>query len=771
MKKITFVKHLSFFIALFCAVNFGFGQSQIIISQYIETNSGSTPKGIEIYNVSGSDIVFSPTNNLQVYWGNNGATCINLPGTNITTGTLLANEVWVIGTTDLVTYASTNGLNLSGILDYTFIFNGDDALQLYLGGILQDAFGTCGSDPGTSWSGSGVSTANNNLQIIDGLCNGETTGWTDPSTRFTQIANGSTMTGFGNAPALCCVNASTWTSSGWSDGTPTINTSATIDYLYNTGTNGSFKACSLTINPLVTLTVNNGTYVEVENDVNVSGEIYVDTQGAFVQNDDSGSFNLVDSGTASVYKETAAKQEWYYYTYWSSPVEDETVDGAFPFTSTDRRFLFNASIYLDINGDGIDDVNGWQIAAADDPLIPGVGYAATAGPFHIPGATDSADFIGAFNTGDIPTSIFHNPSNPESWNLIGNPYPCAIDFNAFYDANSSIIEGVAYYWSQASLPDAANPGNEVLNFSQNDYAMYSYGAVAGVMGASGVEPTPFIPSAQSFFVEGKTNDIVTFTNAMRMADGLSNNLFFKTTNTKSKATSSANKLWINLTSDNGVFCQTLIAYVDGATNGNDGATYDAPKLPTNGINAVLYSTIDDSNKNFAIQCKDVNSINEDEVINLGFKTTINVATLYKLSVAKLQGAFLTNSPIYLIDNLLNKVHDLSVCDYTFTSAVGEFNSRFEIAFTNKALSVNDVQLNTRAFKIVELQDDLVQFNTNNNLTIKAVNIYDLLGRELYRFKGENTSETYRLSNLNNTVYIAKVALSDGTVVTKKAVKK
>ena len=29
MKKITFVKHLSFFIALFCAVNFGFGQTTL----------------------------------------------------------------------------------------------------------------------------------------------------------------------------------------------------------------------------------------------------------------------------------------------------------------------------------------------------------------------------------------------------------------------------------------------------------------------------------------------------------------------------------------------------------------------------------------------------------------------------------------------------------------------------------------------------------------------------------------------------------------------
>lgn len=52
--------------------DFGFGQSEIMISQYIETSFGSTPKGIEIHNISGSDIVFSATNNLQVYQGTNG---------------------------------------------------------------------------------------------------------------------------------------------------------------------------------------------------------------------------------------------------------------------------------------------------------------------------------------------------------------------------------------------------------------------------------------------------------------------------------------------------------------------------------------------------------------------------------------------------------------------------------------------------------------------------------------------------------------------------
>lgn len=179
------------------------GQSSIIISQYIETNSGSTPKGIEILNVSGTDIVFSPSNNLQIFQGTNGGSCTALSSTNVTSGTLAANEVWVIGTSDLTTYATNNGANLSGTTTYAFDFNGDDALQLRLGGVIQDVFGTCGSDPGTSWSGSGVSTANENIAIISGTCTGDTDGWTDPSTRFVGISVGSTMTDFGSIDYSC----------------------------------------------------------------------------------------------------------------------------------------------------------------------------------------------------------------------------------------------------------------------------------------------------------------------------------------------------------------------------------------------------------------------------------------------------------------------------------------------------------------------------------------------------------------------------------------
>jgi hypothetical protein len=70
-----------------------------------------------------------------------------------------------------------------------------------------------------------------------------------------------------------------------------------------------------------------------------------------------------------------------------------------------------------------------------------------------------------------------------------------------------------------------------------------------------------------------------------------------------------------------------------------------------------------------------------------------------------------------------------------------------------------------------LEDNQVQFTTSDNLNIKAVKIFDLLGRQLYNFKGNNSTETYTLSNLSSTVYIAKVELSNGAIVTKKAIKK
>ncbi|RSK41681.1 InlB B-repeat-containing protein [Mangrovimonas spongiae] len=211
-------------IAFLSLILSGFGQSDIIISQYIETDSGSAPKGIEVMNISGSDITFTTDNSLEVFQGTNGSGCNNIAAAETTSGTLRAGEVWVIGTNNLVTYAINNGTDLSGTTEYGFSFNGDDALQIRLAGVIQDQFGVCGSDPGSSWANNDVSTANNNLQILPSICDGDTDGWIDPSLRFEEISIGSTMTGFGNSSSICLTSDNTITVTQATGGTITPGT-------------------------------------------------------------------------------------------------------------------------------------------------------------------------------------------------------------------------------------------------------------------------------------------------------------------------------------------------------------------------------------------------------------------------------------------------------------------------------------------------------------------------------------------------------------------
>ena len=628
--------------------------------------------------------------------------------------------------------------------------------------------------------------------------------------------------GFGQ----CSTATATWNGSewSWSDGTttntlPTIGATlqVVIDGPYNTGSvapQGSFSACNLTISSTGSLTIADNTYVEVENNLTVgaSGIIDVQPYGAFVQNDDSS--HVINNGTMSVDKITAPMDAWYEYTYWSSPVEGETFENAINQSEPSRRYIFSGQNFLDataeVNNDGAtdpgqddidDDGDAWQWVSGSTEMIAGVGYATTMGEDFFIGPPMSPlpyefrfTFTGDFNNGEYIVPIYRNDSelDDNNWNMIGNPYPSAIDVDLFFNVNvidiptgnppmppTGAIDGTIYLWSQNAAPSALANGSNALNFSDSDYAVIN--GASETAGGDGILPERFIPSGQAFFVSMSndavanletgtvhTSDVI-FRNNMRVANTTANSQFFKNTNSKGNA--KPNKLWINLTSDQGTFNQTAIAYVEGATNNFDGTYFDAPKPSAIVTAAILYTNIDGSNKKFTIQGKAEHSINQDEIINLGFKTNTDVSTLLTLSIDHLEGDFLTGNTIYLKDNLLNTLHDLSASNYTFTSDVGEFNTRFEIVFSANALSVNDIAADANALKISELQDDQVQFSTSNNLSIKSVRIYDLLGRQLYNLRGNRSIEVYNLSNLSSAVFIAKIELSNGAIITKKAIKK
>jgi hypothetical protein len=622
------------------------------------------------------------------------------------------------------------------------------------------------------------------------------------------------------------IPTTTWTGT-WSS-PPADYKIAIIDADYNTviGTGGqtSFEACSLIINTGNTLSISNNTYVNVVNNVTNYGTIDIQTQGSFIQQGDgaaAGTFTNSGAGIANVAKTTAtfdSNISQINYTYWSSPVNDpsnpgfgEDISSVFPTPVGNRKYYFTAQNYIDsfietannndnstLGQDDIDDnSDDWTFASGAMEI--GRGYAVTtSAPPPMPGNYSDAStvFSGALNTGDIIVPLYKNNNeiNDNNWNFIGNPYPSAISVDDFFSANiddvplnppvNGLTEGAIFLWSQSVAPDTNNNGNENVNFAQSDYAIIN--RVTATAGTSGITPSRYIPSGQGFFValtenlgtnvNSVTTGNVVFTNSMRRTGN--NTQFFEAFDASEDITTSfsnniyeKNILWLNMSSDNGVFSQIALAYVNGATDAYDGWSYDTPRNLSTGTYATLYSIIYSSDRQFAIQGKSPESLTLDEVIPLGFDTSIDEATLYKLSIAQLEGNFLSQNDIFIKDNLLNKTHNLKESDYSFTSEVGEFKDRFEIVFTSETLDINEAKFDSKSLQIIELSNGDVQFKLFSQFEMESIEITDLLGRTLYKLEAQGNSQTFSLNNLSQATYLAKVKLSNGKVITKKAIKR
>lgn len=584
-----------------------------------------------------------------------------------------------------------------------------------------------------------------------------------------------------------------WDSNTWSS-SPDINKLVVINDDYNTNAQTSFEACNLIVNAGSTLTVANTYYVEVENNAVVKGNLNVQSQGSFIQNDNAGTFTHSGTGTSQVTKLTAPLATLYTYTYWSSPVKDALIGTALFTTNPNRRYYFEASNFLDehtdetTNGipDDIDD-NGddWQLAVATNIMEVGRGYASTHTNIgFVSGNSYGYIFPGEFNTGTILEPLSNNPANTANhWNLVGNPYPSAIRVrgaNSLFSENTGIINYEVYMWSQYRAPLGTNPGNEGLNFSQDDYITINNTGPVGngsdLDGDGNVDvPDENIPSGQSFFVSSlPPASNLTFTNSMRISGDDANDQFFgsnDSTQETNNVTYSNERLWLNLVSDNGAANQLLVGYINGASDNIDSG-YDTKRNLTANSSTIIYTGINDiSNEKFVIQAKDINSINKDEFIPVGFKTNINVPTIFTFSLIKYEGSFLESNTVYLKDKLLNKTHNLKTSDYSFTSEVGEFNDRFEIVFTEDALSLGEVKIDNNTLQIIELQNGDVQFKVSSQFEMKSIEIVDLLGRTLYKLDAQGNSQTFSLSNLSQATYIAKVELTNGYVITKKALKR
>ncbi len=530
------------------------------------------------------------------------------------------------------------------------------------------------------------------------------------------------------------VSSSTWESGSWSNGVPSSTDKVVINGYYDMTANTSINSCECEIMPGATLTIGIDQYLKVENNIVNNGTIIIEENGALIQT--SSSATITGSGNYIVRRNSSSVPSQYVFTYWSSPLTNSTLN----------EVVSNAGLYYGFDGAS----QTYELLSQTSSMTAGKGYL-TQGPTDAsyPG-TYTAVFTGStFNNGDIDVTLGYNDDadTDNDWNLLGNPYPSAIDADAFIAANSN-IGGTLYFWSNNT--DAST----TQNFSQNDYVTWN--ATGGTAGCGGcVAPTGAIATGQGFFAQALSASDVTFTNAIR--DNGNNNNFYRDANVE-------DKIWLNFSGSN-AFSQILIGFLDKATDDED-RLYDGRRLD-GGANAAFYSILDD----ISLGTQGKSSLKENEEIPLGVQ--LNVTGDFKISIEKYQG-HLEDSEIYLKDLLLGIEHDLKVSDYEVTlDETGRIDDRFVLKIVTSAdvLGIEDVD-NSNDLIIADHGNEL-EVKTLDNAIIKDLFIYNILGQEVFTSR-KSTGTSVMIPGRNvrkNTVTIVKAVLETGQIKTMKFFRK
>lgn len=490
-----------------------------------------------------------------------------------------------------------------------------------------------------------------------------------------------------------------------------------------------------------TLTIED--FVEVE----PAGIFHIENSGSLIQIN-----NVANTGSLTMDRD-AVTNNILDYVYWSTPVDGFVVDNITP--SSSYVYQWEPTVATAYAGDfGI-----WT--AASGAMTTGRGYI-------IRGSSGISTFDGVPNNGDITTPIsrstyqggtYAGPTatlvteDDDNWNLLGNPYPSALSADDFLTVNNTHLEQFVKIWTHGIDPAAiADPFYQdfLFNYDVADYITYN--ALGGTQ--SGFDG--YIGAGQGFFVlmtdAASTSENVTFNNSMR-SNTYRNDQFYRTSNEVEK-----HRIWLKLVSPTGSSSDALVGYVTDASDDLD-AKYDAISAREKAT-FELYSVIKDDS--YAIQGRSL-PFNDSDLVPLGVVVPQN--GIYTIAINNTDGLFSEDQNIYLEDLELGIVYDLKAAPYTFMANSGRYNNRFVLRYTNESSKANSFEDNS----VFVYTNELININSQN-VKLKEVTVYDLLGRNLYSNSNVNQTEiSIQQISPTQSGLIINVTLVNGQTKTFKVI--
>lgn len=528
-----------------------------------------------------------------------------------------------------------------------------------------------------------------------------------------------------------------WNGTSWSNGLPASGVKVVFNGSYSSTSN--LYACSVTVN-LGTVTINSGHSLVVDNEVVVSGgSLIFENNASLVQIS-----NAVNSGSI-VYKRNTMPMRKFDFTYWSSPVSNQTFLAFSPLTLSDKYLRFDPV------------AANWAIESPTNTMLIGKGYIIRAPNGFDPVTTSvfNAAFTGVPNNGIVTTPILVSTSN---LNLIGNPYPSALSADLFLSdpANVGVVDATIYLWTH-------NTAVSSNLYSPNDYAVYNYLGGTGTSaapsgGANTNVPNGKIAAGQSFFIKGLSNGTATYKNSMRIVGN--NDQFFKLNTATVATTPEKHRIWLDVSNEQGAYKQTLIGYAANATMGVDRG-YDGAYF-NSGSSIAIYSLADATT--LAIQGRSL-PFNDTDEVPLGFYAA--TSGNFTINLFDYDGLFL-NQAIYLKDKVLNLYHNLKNSSYNFSATAGTFNDRFVLVYKQQETLTTQQSLFDA--------NSIVLYKPNADLHINAgtilmdeVKVFDVRGRLLFDKKHINATTTQINLGTTNQVLVIEITTNDSVKVIKKYV--
>ena len=552
----------------------------------------------------------------------------------------------------------------------------------------------------------------------------------------------------------------TWNGT-WSPNAPTEIDDAVIAGACNPG---SFVCNSLIVNANISLT--DGQTIEVVNAITGSGVITMSSQASVYQrNDLSG---IVP--TIALTKSTRTGMYAYDYIYWGSPLKSFV--NTFSLLATAQPFVNNNTSTSGAVG-AFDNFNkyvagdtttsgGWQTLSSN-PIV-GSGFItriknqAPYSTFQVQNTTDHINltFVGAANNGTLSVPIANSLASPTSsrnYNLLGNPYPSAIDADKFLEYNTD-LDGAVYIW-KATTPSTGAAGS---SYTSADYIAYTR---AGTTAESGISSTLFngkIATGQGFRVKSITatgTGTATFNNCMRISG--SNDQFMRSSNQVI-----IDRYKLNFNGVNSAGNQILVAYMPETTLGYD-RMYDAELSSVSP--AQIYSLLDNTSTQLGINARP--EFTFSDIIILGIDKSNTASENFTIAITDKEGIFLSNEiNVLLHDKQLNVFHNLANGLYHFTTNSTQLINRFEVVYQRIALGNSDFT-SSSIFPIINKQS----MKITANLPITKVAVYDLTGRLVTSLTIDNQLEVNESFQYALGVYIVKITLNNGETATQKLINK